>query len=262
MPVTPIVRNLDPPNNLTADSTLHPPNVQTTSIPNRTQIPEPLNHRLPVNTTTPNINNLNFSPIANQNPPPSLNSTFVPNLHEDHYPFPVNPNTTLVGFPARRDRPPRMFSRSTRRTFPSRYFGSGSQTNRSQYEIDYPIDRVIVDDHISPSIAIKINDAVEYDRFGNAYHTHRYAYQPTTQEISLGNQQRIQRQLIDPRPHRGIRRIREIPIAPVNEPEMFSNYPAPTPIFNPISSNNFLFCSQPICHYTALASPNDPMRIY
>jgi hypothetical protein len=79
--------------------------------------------------------------------------------------------------------------------------------NVSRLELDYPIENVLIDANIPSAVAIKINDVVEQDRLGNAYHIHRYTFEPSQpQQISYGNNQSH----VENTFHGGTRHIREI----------------------------------------------------
>jgi hypothetical protein len=124
----------------------------------------------------------------------------------------------------------------------------------SNMQIDYPIENVLIDGDIPSSIAIKINEAVEHDRFGNTYYTHHYAYQPKTQRIAIGSNQQIERRLIGNSYPTGFRYIREI-----TYPQKQNLNNIQLMIDNTPELNSF---PSPIYHFTAHASANDPMRYY
>ncbi|CAF2801423.1 unnamed protein product [Rotaria sp. Silwood2] len=82
--------------------------------------------------------------------------------------------------------------------------------NVSRLELDYPIENVLVDAGIPATVAIKINEIVEQDRLGKAYHIRRYTYEPPVQRISIGNNQYLNRRLNTDTYYGGTRYIREI----------------------------------------------------
>ncbi|CAF1673975.1 unnamed protein product [Rotaria magnacalcarata] len=195
--------------------------------------------------------------------------------------FPIHSDSNLVGFPPNQYRRVRNTSyglqRTTHQNQPYRSLPYPSRNNLSNFEIDYPVEDVLIDENIPSSIAIKINEAVEYDRFGNAYRTQRYAYEPAVQQLNIGNKQQIQRRLLgNSHPH-GMRYIREIinnqprsqnlykqdyQIQDLNNIELLIDH---IPQLNcqvvpsQIAYDSF---SIPINHFTANALPNDPMQIY
>jgi hypothetical protein len=88
---------------------------------------------------------------------------------------------------------------------------SNDDDNVSRLELDYPIENVLIDANIPSAIAIKINEAIERDRLGNAYHIHRYTFEsPTPQHIKFHNHQHMTPHLVDNSYHGGTRHIREI----------------------------------------------------
>lgn len=87
---------------------------------------------------------------------------------------------------------------------------SDDDDNASRLELDFPIENVLIDANIPSAMAIKINEAVEKDRLGHAYHVNRYTYEPPVQKISVGNDQPITRRLVTSTPQRGTRYITEI----------------------------------------------------
>ena len=104
-----------------------------------------------------------------------------------------------------------------------------------------PADRILVHGNITSPIAQRINEAVDYDRFGRA---HRFTGDPT---------------------HGGLRQIREI----VDENYHSRVQYAPEESFVLRSSaRDVIFPSDryswptPIHHYVARALANDPMRVY
>ncbi|CAF1267797.1 unnamed protein product [Didymodactylos carnosus] len=83
--------------------------------------------------------------------------------------------------------------------------------NTSRLELEYPIENVYVGPDISPSVAIKVNEAVDKDRLGNHYHVQRFIYEPVRQQLTLGTGEHIQRRLIDHPNHTGERHMFESP---------------------------------------------------
>jgi hypothetical protein len=80
----------------------------------------------------------------------------------------------------------------------------------SRLELDYPIENVLIDANIPSSIAIKINDVVDKDRLGNIHHTHRYTFEPASQQTSFSNLQQTTSSFNQSIRPIGIRHIREI----------------------------------------------------
>jgi hypothetical protein len=88
---------------------------------------------------------------------------------------------------------------------------NNNDDNVSRLEVDYPIENILVDANIPSAVAVKINETVEQDRLGNAYHIHRYTFEPSSQHMSFRNPQHSHHH----RPgghihHGGTRHIREI----------------------------------------------------
>jgi hypothetical protein len=249
--------------------------------------------RPPVNPVPPPVDNLepsgtNLSQTSPQptNPLPqsSLGSSFPPNLNQNRPPLTINPHSNLVGFPTG------IYSHINHRsqTLPSRFLAQQEyfrQRNRlplstrlssfrprathSNFELDYPIENVIVDENIPSALALKVNEAIDYDRLGNAYYSHRYAYEPISQRISIGHNQQIQRRLIGNSRPSGIRHIREITNEDYYPQRIQIEDLQPiydvTPSFDcQIISTQYNLDSfpTPIHHYIACAVPNDPMRRY
>ena len=254
-------------------------------------IPDPTPTRLPlISTPEPAVTtsavgtNLNETSSINPAAKSSLNEGYVRPRNQNQRPFEVDPNSNLIGFPAERNRQSQYplssrnrlaFSRFQRPPpFATRLPPFRSQANNPNLEFDYPIENVLVDGNISSSTAIKINEAIEHDRFGNAYYTHRYAYEPTTQNITIGNNQRIQRRLIDNPQQRGMRYIREINNEDYYPQQQFvrtRNLNSFEILLDPAPQMNCQIISatrdrhsfpMTFCHFTASALPNDPMRCY
>lgn len=203
----------------------------------------------------------------------------------------ISPNTTLLGFPQNQNRTPSFPTRSfftprqNQSSYPTRLYPSQVQTQLPNIQVDYPIENVLIDENISPSIAFKINDAVEYDRFGNIYHKQHYAYEPKTQNIAMGNNQQIERRFIGNSNQSGMRFIREITnenYYPNQQQQQQRQSVNNIQLIHPQqqSTNDIQFiidntpqinytCEYkldsfpaPINHFIAYASPNDPMRYY
>lgn len=252
------------------------PSNAPTGLPFLAQIGDPLS-RAPLNSVAPP--NLTIPtpmrdaapsiipPLSNPNDSSLLNGGMFLNPNETRFPFPVNPRSTLVGFPSRTNQRPTMPLPPIARPFRSRFSSFRPRNNVPPFEVDYPMSDVLVDDDIPSSIAMRVNDAVEYDRFGKAYRRHRYIYEPTTQHMSLGHHQHIQRRLLSDPPRQSVRRIREISKPryechyedePLPFRETFT-YPTPVLFTNPVPYSPWT--TTPVYHYTARAAPNDPMRI-
>lgn len=227
------------------------------------------------------------NPSTNQIPQSSLIDSFIAFLNQNRQPFQTNPNSTLVGFPGsaqqRNRNQPSSFDRFRhlkppfRSSFTPRPPQFSSRNDVSNYEIDYPIENVLINGNVSQSMAIKINEAVERDRFGNAYRRERYAYEPTVQQINIDNYPRMQRRVVENTNRPGTRYIREITnnnIYPQNlyrQPYRKENYDTIPLMADDIPQTDYsMIYSQigynafptPIQHYVAQALPNDPMRIY
>ncbi|CAF0839281.1 unnamed protein product [Rotaria sordida] len=232
-------------------------------------------------------------PLKNQILQPPLHDNFLTPMNRYRRPFPIKPNSTLVGFSQRNpshlrfnqqlqnssynfNRP--FFSNQLNRPFfKNRLLPFQSQNKISNYEIDYPIENVLFDKNIPSTMAIKINEAVEYDRFGNTYYNRHYAYEPSIQHINIGNRQQIDRHLIENSRPEGMRYIREInnnydcypqkTNDKIFQRENFNNLQSiindiPQVNYQIISSNDNFNCYPiSINHFTACALPNDPMRI-
>ena len=223
-------------------------------------------------------------------PQPSVRDNLAPDINQSRKSFVINPNSALVDFNSDQDQRvnrqllhpsfrlgrsflPRKYNQSSFMPLSTRF---RSQNHGSKFEFDYPIENVFINEAIPPSTAIKINGAVEHDRFGNAYHTHRYTYAPQTQNITIGNKTQSQRHLIEDSRHNGIRYVREInnqnfyPQKAYDEIRQMENLNnLPVIIDNMPRINYQLLCfqdnlgsfSMPINYFTALALPNDLMRI-
>jgi hypothetical protein len=147
----------------------------------------------------------------NQTQPPSNNNSRAP-LNQ------TSPQSSVPGFPPGMNLQPSsnvqtndpMNSQQGTLSKPSSSFRNqlnNHDDNVSRLELDYPIENVLVDANIPSAMAIKINDVVEQDRLGNAYHIHRYTFEPSEpQHISFDNNQRHTGNSF----HGGTRHIREI----------------------------------------------------
>ncbi|CAF3217141.1 unnamed protein product [Rotaria socialis] len=195
--------------------------------------------------------------------------------------FPIHSDSNLVGFPTNQYRRARNMSygldRTTHQNQPYRSLPYPSRNNLSNFEIDYPIEHVLIDGNVPSAIAVKINEAVEYDRFGDAYRTQRYAYEPVVQQLNIGNNQQIQRRLLGNSHRHGRRYIREITnnqprsqklcnpsyqIQDLNNIELLIDH---MPQLNyQVMPSQIVYdsFSIPINHFIANALPNDPMQIY
>jgi hypothetical protein len=231
-----------------------PVNTNTIPIPAPTVLPNPdPSAHPPANPIQPLLPSINQVPQSSlRGGPPSIKN-------RKRRPFIINPNSQLVGFPRNRHFQPASFVRptfnprqQTRPSFPTR--PPRPPVNISNLEIDYPIENVFINENIPSSIAMKINETVEHDRFGNTYNTHRYAYKPKTQHISIGNNQHWECRLVENDHQMGVRYIREI-----NYPQKQNLNNAQIILDNSPQLNCF---PTPIHHFTAHALPNDPMRYY
>ncbi|CAF0937057.1 unnamed protein product [Rotaria sp. Silwood1] len=141
---------------------------------------------------------------TNQTSPTS--ATSIPQIHQTGSPADMSsrplPSTQVSGMNIQQ-------GSSIKRT-PSFRDQSYDDDNVSRIELDYPIENVLVDAGIPSTVAIKINELVEQDRLGKNYHIHRYTYEPPLQQISVGNNQHMNRRLMDDNYYGGTRYIREI----------------------------------------------------
>ncbi|CAF1492360.1 unnamed protein product [Rotaria sp. Silwood1] len=249
----------------------------------------------PINNLSPGQNHQQSSiPSTNQILQSSLRNNFLSAMNRNRRPFQINRNSTLIGFP--RDLNTRLHNSSysfnrpffsnqlNRSFFKNRLLPFQADRQISNYKFDYPIENVFIDKNIPSSIAIKINEAVEYDRFGNMYHNHHYAYEPTIQHMNFDNNQQIDRHIIGNSHPKGIRYIREIHNDSSFNRRNYNCYPQeiddeifqkqnynnlqlmidciPEINYQTISSqDNFNYYPMPIKHYIACALPYDPMRI-
>ncbi|CAF1513492.1 unnamed protein product [Didymodactylos carnosus] len=91
-------------------------------------------------------------------------------------------------------------------TGPSAFRGDDEDDNVSRLELEYPIENVHVAPEISSSVAMKVNEAVEKDRWGHHYRANRFIYEPVRQQLTFGTGEYSQRN-----PQMGERHIHEIP---------------------------------------------------
>jgi hypothetical protein len=162
--------------------------------------------------------NLNQRPSPSSNNPQEGMTGFPPgmNLNQPSAPPQNNPQQPFTGFPSGlNSRPSNAQTNDPINpqqgilSKPSSSFRSQSNNqddNVSRLELDYPIENVLIDANIPSAVAVKINDAVEQDRLGNAYHIHRYTFEPSEpQHLSFNNQRQTGSSF-----HGGTRHIREI----------------------------------------------------
>ncbi len=192
-------------------------------------------------------------------PQPPLIHDLIPARNRNRRQVNIIPNSTLIGFPSRRTQQSQ-FSRH-QHPFTSRLLTFRQPTKIHNFQFDYPIENVLINGNVPSSIAIKVNEAVEHDRFGNKHYNHHYVYEPTVQQLIIGNNQQIQRRLLGRSYHKGMRYIREIdnnnsyPQNQVNQ--TFGNLQLPIDF-----QYNFHSSSTPMYHFTAYSLSNDPMRGY
>ena len=204
------------------------------------------------------------SPLNPSIPQPPLIDDLIPARKRNRRQVNTIPNSTLIGFPSRRTQ---LSQFSTRQhPFTSRLLTFRQPTKTHNFQFDYPIGNVLIDENVPSSIAIKVNEAVEHDRFGNKRYNHHYVYQPTVQQLIVANNQQIQRQFLGRSYHKGMRYIREIdtnhsyPQTQVNQTFPIQNSGN---LQLPIASQyNFHSSYTPMYHFTAYALSNDPMRGY
>ena len=166
---------------------------------------------------------------ANQTQPPANNSQFPPN---QNFPgmnmnqmssssTPSHPKSSSAGFtPGPNEQtsfpqsnfPPNNSLNPPQGILPSfRNQSNIDDDNRSHLELDYPIENVLIDANIPSAMAIKINDVIEQDRFGNRHRIHRYTFEPPgSQHLSFTNQQQNNQHFGDNSFHGGTRHIREV----------------------------------------------------
>jgi hypothetical protein len=212
----------------------------------------------PAPTDLPNPTQPLLTPV-NRDPQSSVRANLSSLRNRRRQPFIINSNSQLVGFPRSQNFLPASFN--PRPSFPVRtpaLTPRPPRTNISNLEIDYPIENVVTNEDIPHSMLMKINEAVEHDRFGNTHHSRHFAYKPKTQYISAGNNRRLECRLVDDdqQQQMGVRYIREI-----NYPQRQNNLNNFQIIIDNTPSQLNCFPT-PIHHFTAHALPNDPMRYY
>ncbi|CAF0911836.1 unnamed protein product [Adineta steineri] len=196
MPPPPPTNNTPPPsNNFPPDRNNNP---SITSPPNNSRSPlDIFRTGMNLNPTSPPSGARNLDP-SSANSQPGMN-TRRPSMNDSNN-FKNN---------QQRNRPA---SRSSSYRYDENNNYNNADDNVSRLELDYPIENVLIDANIPSAIAVKINDAVERDRFGNTHHVHRYTYEPSSQQMSFNNNnnQHKDRHANDNSHHGGTRHIREI----------------------------------------------------
>ncbi|CAF3573691.1 unnamed protein product [Rotaria sordida] len=184
---------------------------QSSTISVRNQSPSPFGG------APPGINLNQAQPLTNnmQSPMNRLQSVLKTNPQSSQDGFPLDMNSkslpsTQVPRMNNTNNPMNIQQESLIKHIPSFHNQSYDDDNVSRLELDYPIENVLIDANIPSAMAIKLNEIVEQDRLGKAYHINRYTFEPPLQRISLGNNQQIDRRLIDDNYHGGTRYIREI----------------------------------------------------
>ena len=168
-----------------------PPSSSNNPPPKMTGFPPGLNFNQP---PPPSSNNQPSAPPPPQNNPQQPFTGFPPGLNSQPTNVqtndPINPHQGIV----------------SGRSSSYRSQSNNQDDNVSRLELDYPIENVLIDANIPSAVAVKINDAVEQDRLGNAYHIHRYTFEPSgPQHLSYNNQRQTGNSL-----HGGTRHIREL----------------------------------------------------
>ena len=182
----------------------------------------------PANNATPS---LGFPPGMNLNQPrpplaanvqPSSSSGFSPGMNFNQPPLTANPPPAVPGFLLGMNRNPTGAPQMPPMSGPNNQPTAGVQPNMppqnqsndddnvSRLELDYPIENVLIDANIPSAVAVKVNQAVERDRLGNAFHVHRYAVEPSSQQLSYGDGQQMPSRPIRHSQQSGTRHIREI----------------------------------------------------
>jgi hypothetical protein len=172
---------------------------------NQTPTP-PTNVQSPSSRVSPGMNTNQASLPSTTNNPQSSVPGFLPGMNPQSLPstsnLPPSDSNNLVN--------PQQ-GPFTKSVSSFRNESNNNDDNVSRLELDYPIENVLIDANIPPTVAIKINEVVEKDRFGNAYHIHRYTFEPSTpQQISFGNNQHMIHRFVENPHHGGARHIREI----------------------------------------------------
>jgi hypothetical protein len=190
---------------------------QNPSVP-----PPPNNPQSSFGGFPPGMNlNQTQSPSNNSQTPSSGVSPGTNTNQMSSPPTATNPQSTSAGLPSGMNPQsapsttiPRMNAQQGSSTNPMtsvRNQTNDDDDNVSRLELDYPIENVLIDANIPSTMAIKINEVVEQDRLGQAYHIHRYTFEPSApQQISFGNNQHISRHSVQNPYHGGTRHIREI----------------------------------------------------
>ncbi|CAF3148730.1 unnamed protein product [Rotaria sp. Silwood2] len=291
--VNPSVNNNDI--SITNPTTQERLSLQSQSEDRASRQPQNITPQLPTNNLSPQQLPM---PSTNQILQSRMRNHFLAGINRNRRPIEISRNSTLVDFP--RGLNPRLnqrlqnssngfnrpflSNRLNRSSFVPRLVPFQSQNKIFNYAIDYPIENVLIDENIPSSMAIKINEAIEYDRFGNAYYNHHYAYEPTVQHMNFDNNQQIDRHVIRNSHPKGMRYIREIKNDPSFSQGNYDCYPRKTndQIFQTkhlnnlqlmidnipevnyqliSSQNNFNCYPIPINHFTACALSYDPMQI-
>jgi hypothetical protein len=163
----------------------------------------------------PGMNLDQSRPPPAANVQPSAPSGFSPGMN-------TNPPAAVPGFLLGMNRNPSAAPQMSPMSGPNNQPNTGSQTNMpsqnasndddnvSRLELDYPIENVLIDANIPSAVAVKVNQAVERDRLGNAFHVHRYAVEPTSQQLSFGDGQQMPSRPLRHSQQSGTRHIREI----------------------------------------------------
>ncbi|CAF1511745.1 unnamed protein product [Adineta ricciae] len=202
-----------------------------------TPLPQTNNNGIPQVTPQPPVQALRSTRTHNQSSIPTVSRmptapigrNLQPLFDRPRRPLRISPNSTLIRFPSHAIQ----HDISTFPQGPNRFAPSHSQF--VNYEYDYPIENVVIDGNIPSSMATKINQAVERDRFGHSQQI-KHSY--------LG----------------GTRRIREIPLQ--------NNSTVPQLVIHQIPRIDDLYRYDPVCyprpfhHYVALSLSNDPTQYY
>ncbi|CAF0938976.1 unnamed protein product [Adineta ricciae] len=187
-----------------------------------TPLPQVNNNGIPQHTPQPPVEALRPKRTPNQSSIPTVSRmptapvrrNLQPLFDRPHRPLRISPNSTLISFP----------SHAIQHDIST--FRQGPHSQFVNYEYDYPIENVVIDGNIPSSMAMKINRAVERDRFGHS------------QQIK--------------HPYRsGTRRIREIPL--------YNNSTVPQLVIHRIPRIDDFYRYDPVCyprpfhHYVALS---------
>ncbi|CAF1681243.1 unnamed protein product [Rotaria magnacalcarata] len=196
------------PNQSAPATTNNPPIVNTnqaqTSPPSTNNAPSVLNKFLPelggnkstssTTTNAPQTTEINLPSITDSSS--QLPSTQVPSMNDPNYSTDSQVKPIM--------KPKLSFQNQSDAN------EDNDDDNGSRLELDFPIENVLVDTNIPSAIAIKINEAIEKDRLGHAYHINRYTIVPPMQRIYVGNDEPITRRLANNNFHGGTRHITEI----------------------------------------------------